>query len=415
MTTSPRGVPRLRNRLGALLACSLAWAGVLRGAPVLAGAPEPVARSEQAAPSEEECAAFGEEIARAVNGGTASAVVDLLDPYALAARTLAGIEMKDDFRRGVAGGIASSARESMLRAFGGFGKARFLRVLKVDGELRPLVRLMTQDGGMNYHAYVVARRASGRLKWVDTHVCLTGELMSETMRRLLLPAVAEENAGFLERLTRGEGEYMKNLPKITAVQQKLQTGDIAGAQALLDTLPQELRAMKPILAMRLLVAQKGDQAAYLEVIREWESHFPGDPSLGLVGIDGAFLRQDYDGGLKSLGRLRAYTGDDPHLDLLEATMLRLARRFPEARAAARRCLAADPTQSSAYDALLQTELDAKNHAGVAALLSELETNYPGFDMDQAIAAAAEYAEFRGSPEYGRWVAQRTRKPVTAGQ
>ena len=308
---------------------------MLRGAPVLAGPPEPVARSEQAAPSEEECAAFGEEIARAVNGGTASAVVDLLDPYALAARTLAGIEMKDDFRRGVAGGIASSARESMLRTFGGFGKARFLRVLKVDGELRPLVRLMTQDGGMNYHAYVVARRASGRLKWVDTHVCLTGELMSETMRRLLLPAVAEENAGFLERLTRGEGEYMKNLPKITAVQQKLQTGDIAGAQALLDTLPQELRAMKPILAMRLLVAQKGDQAAYLEVIREWESHFPSDPSLGLVGIDGAFLRQDYDGGLKSLGRLRAYTGDDPHLDLLEATMLRLARRFPEARAAAR--------------------------------------------------------------------------------
>ncbi|MFT3828739.1 MAG: hypothetical protein QM691_03435 [Opitutaceae bacterium] len=396
-------------RAGAVFVCGLA-AGLPPG--VAAAAVPATVRS--AAPAvatitEEECAAFGEELARAVNDGRAAAVIDALDPYALAARAMAGLEMKDDFRRGVSSGIATNARESMVRAFGGFVKARFLRVLKVDGEFRPLLRLLTKEGGMNFHAYVVERRASGRLKWVDTYVCLTGELMSETMRRLLLPALAEQNAGFFERLARGEGEYMKNLPKIADVQKRLQAGDIAGAKAILDGFPGELRSLKPILAMRLLVAQKTNEAAYLDVIKEWEARFPGDPSLALVGIDGAFLRQDYDGALRRLAELRTFTGEDPYLDFLEASTLRLGKRFPESRAAARRCLAADPAMASAYDVLLMIELTERNHAGVATLLTEVETNYPGSDMVKAIAGSPEYAEFRGSPEYGRWIAGRIRR------
>ncbi|HLP02277.1 MAG TPA: hypothetical protein VK163_09640 [Opitutaceae bacterium] len=401
--------PFFSLRAGAVLACGLLLAGAVAGKTTEASA---VAREKEpaaAAITEAECAAFGEEIARAVNEGDAAAVVEVFDPFALTARVTAGLEMKDDFRRGVINGIETNARESMRRVFDTIEKARFLRVLKVDGEFRPLVRMLTKEGGMNFHAYVVERCASGRLKWVDMHVCLAGELMSETMRRLLLPAVAEQNAGLFERLTRGEGEYMKNLPKLTEVQKKLQAGDLAGAKAILDGFPQELRRMKPILAMRLLVAQKTDEAAYLGVIKEWEACFPGDPSLALIGIDGSFLRKDYEGSLNCLAELRRYTGEDPYLDFLEASTLRLAKRHPESRAAARRCLAADPAMANAYDVLLVIELSERNHAGVAALLTEVETNYPGADMAKGIANLAEYAEFRDSPEYGRWVAGRIRQ------
>jgi len=259
---------------------------------------------------------------------------------------------------------------------------------------------------MNIHAYVVARRASGRLKWIDVHVYLSGELVSESTRRVLLPYFAQQNAGLLARLTHGEGSYVKNLPRLAEIRTKISSGDCTGAMAIIESLPTELRETKALLAMRMQAAQQVGNEAYAKVIDDWERCFPGDPSLALVGIDGAFLRKDYDGVLKRIGQIEQMTGADPYLDLLRANTLFLAGRFDECREVARRALAVDPNLASAFDVLLQIELDAKNHPATAALLDEVEAAYSA-DMEASIADNAAYAEFRASDEYRAWKARRT--------
>ncbi len=365
------------------------------------------AETAPAAPiTEAECAAFGEEIAKAINTGDSAAVLNGFDPFTLAGIVLKGLTISDKDRREFTTSFATSVRESLGRELPKFTKSRFLRVQTVDGELRPLVRFVTSEGAMNFYAFVVARRPNGKLKWVDAHVYLTGELMSASTRRLVLPAFAAQNAGFLARLTGGENAYLKGLPQIQKAQEKLRAGDLAGAKEAFAALPPEVRSNKLVLMLRVQAAQQEGGDAYLAVLDEWERAFPGDPSLDLVGLDADFMRKDYAGVVRRLESLGRSLGGDPYLDFLKANMLFLAGRFDECRAAARAALAADPSMANVYDVLLQLELNANDHGAVAVLLDEVEATFSGSDMEAAIAADESYAAFRSSAEYRAWKARR---------
>ena len=342
-------------------------------------------------------------------------VITAFDPFLLTDRVLRGIEIAEAERQAFRGEFLSRSRETFSREFAKIKKARFLRVLSVDGELRPLVRILTAEGALNFHAYVVARRANGRLKWFDAHVYLGGELMSETMRRLVLPAFTQKNDGLLARLARGEGSYVKSIAQIQKVQELMRAGDAKGAKAILDGFPPELKNTKGILGVRLQVAQGLGGTEYLAVIDDWSRAFPGDPSLDLVCIDADFVRKDYLGVVRRLDSLQRQLGGDPYLEFLKANSLMMAGRFDECRTIARAVLAEDPSLASVYDVLLQIELDAKNHPGVVALLDEIEAAYPGADMAAGIAQPAAYATFRASPEYARWLEQRAARKAGSAQ
>jgi hypothetical protein len=64
--------------------------------------------------------------------------------------------------------------------------------------------LLPNFGGVNYHELIVARDATGEPRISDIYVHLSGELVSQTIRRLLLPAYAAENRGLWARLTGSE-------------------------------------------------------------------------------------------------------------------------------------------------------------------------------------------------------------------
>lgn len=379
----------------------------------------PVGESAAAAPagdaplSDCECEAFGEAIARLYNEGRMGELLKLFDPYVLADRVLLGMDLPAKDRQGFIAGYVVSVRESLGVQFAKFTDARFLRVQEVDGEKRVLVRLLTADRALAYHAYVVGRRKSGALKWVDCHVYTSGEQLSATARRMVLPMFAENNASLLQRLTRGEGLYVKNLAKITEVQEKLKAGDPTGAMGIIEAMPPEVRETKMVLAIRLQVAQKLSNEQYLEVMNEWERVFPGDPALALIGIDAAYLRQDYARAVDCLDALEQQLGTDPYLEFLKANTEYRAGRVEACRTAARAALALDPRMARVYDVLLQVELDAKNHAATAALLDEVEAAFPGADMEANIADIDAYAEFHASPEHARWLEAREGRSVAA--
>ena len=55
---------------------------------------------------------------------------------------------------------------------------------------------MTSDSNVaNYHDFVLARRPDGKVRAVDAYMFLSGELISQSIRRLYIPVAAKVAPG----------------------------------------------------------------------------------------------------------------------------------------------------------------------------------------------------------------------------
>jgi hypothetical protein len=359
-----------------------------------------------AKPSDEECTAFGRQLAELVATGRGQELVNLLDRTELLNRIVTGMGMSEsderDFRQGMSEGITGN----LSKQYATFTSARFLRLQKVDNETRALVRMVSEEGAANYTAFICFRGPNGALRWADAYPYLSGQTMAQSSRQAALPLIAQSKKGLLERLTQTESAYVTNFSKIHQASQALQTGDAARVWKLCETFPAELQKDRTVLILRLRAAQALDDAKYLKVIGDWESAFPNDSTLDFVSIDGAILRKDYPAALKHVTAFSKQIGGDTYLDYLTANVLVMAKRYDEARKTARAVLVAEPTLTEAFDTLLSISLETKNHVETVSVLDEIQQRFPTIDLEKQVVATEPYAEFRLSKAHQEWVAGR---------
>lgn len=358
--------------------------------------------ADVAAITDAECEEFGTQLADYYSTDKHAEVVRQLDSFAFVKRVLNNLGLDEKEENEFRAGLLSSLSKTFTQQFKTFSSARYLRAQSVDGEKRVLLRCVSEAGAVNYFAFVVDRRASGSLKWVDVFIYLTGEKISETMHRALLPIAANNQKSLLDKLTSRESDYIRNFPKITKATQLIREKKHKEALAELDQLPADMKSQRFVLTLRLGAAQEVSEEAYLKVITEWEKTYPGDTALDLVSIDGDLLRKDYPRAIRRVEQLSARLGGDTYQTFLKGNIQMLAGQYDEARRSAREVLAAEPTLTSAWDTLLNVSLREKNYADTAAVLVEFEAAYPTAKMKEAIATNEAYADFRTSAEYRTW-------------
>ena len=358
-----------------------------------------------AAITDEECETYGKQLAEYFSSGKQSEVVRQLDTFAFMDKVTAdlGFDEKElgEFRSGMLSGLS----KSLVQNFSTFTSAQYLRAQSVGGAKRVLVRCVSEEGAVNYFAFIVDRRATGSLKWVDVYIYLTGETMTESTRRAVLPMVANMKKNLLDKLTSRESDYVQNFPKMTRATQLIQGGKFAEALAELERLPETVKRERFVLTLRLRAAQPLSEAEYLKVITAWEKAYPDDPSLDLISIDGDVMRKDYAGAIKRIDSLSQRLGGDNYLNFLKGNMQMMAGDNDVARLTARAVLAAEPTLTSAWDTLLTISLNEHKYAETVALLIEFEAKFPGAKMKPVIATNAAYADFRTTQEYRDWADQ----------
>jgi hypothetical protein len=130
--------------------------------------------------------AFVKHFERAVQQRDVDAIRDVFDVVALMDRVCEGLSVtpaqRSSFARTV--GLAR-ASAPYLETVGTGGHIRFLRVHEMDGRSRALYRL-AGDAGLNYHDAVLALTDQGRITIVDFYVYDTGEMLSVSLRRILV-------------------------------------------------------------------------------------------------------------------------------------------------------------------------------------------------------------------------------------
>jgi predicted Zn-dependent protease len=123
-------------------------------------------------------------------------------------------------------------------------------------------------------------------------------------------------------------------------------------------------------------------------------------SIELFAFDVAFATNRTGEALRALDALSAAGATDPYLDALRGSVLRDLGRAPEARAACRRALEADPHLEEAYWTLLGLAIEGQRHEEALTVLNQMDAR---FEIDwRGIESSPAYAAFLDSKPGQRW-------------
>lgn len=328
-------------------------------------------------------------LGRATEGFPAGSQLD-------AARAEFAREFGDKVRQ--SGGLAAQVAAVIKQG----GDYRLLAVESIGGPPRARFRLLLPDGaGFNYHLLAFHRDASGEVRIRDVYDALTGEFLSQTLRRAFLPFLAKAGVsglGSADVLALKHADDLSRLAELGRQQQ------FAESLELLRGLPAELQSEKHLLLLRVQAAQWVGETEFNAAVAEFDRQFPDDASAHLLSLDGLVLKENYDRALSSVDRIDRLMGGDPYLHVVRAGIHYQAGRPAEAEDAARRAIAAEPTLEDAYWQITTISLDARDFDTTREMLTLLRDRLKVELQD--LTQVPEYAEFVKSPQYRQWLAEK---------
>jgi len=275
--------------------------------------------------------------------------------------------------------------------------------LRMDGGAPHALYRVISKGGFNYLDFELARNARGKVVIVDFYPYISGELFSETLRRMYLMAATEAGHNLVDKLMGKEQEFLENLPKLGAMQRLTQERKPAEVVKTFGELPPSLRQNKLFLRLRLNAASNLEESEYQKAIEDYEKALPNDPSLALISIAGHILRKDYAGVMRSIDRLDQRV-KDPYLQYIRGGVMLKKGDGKEARRFFQAAIDAEPTLESPYWEQIGLSLQDKKYKDTARYLTAIERD-AGVKLGE-LTDLEQYAGFVKSPEYKAWNKQR---------
>jgi tetratricopeptide (TPR) repeat protein len=366
-------------------------------------------RRAGSAVSEQECRAYADAVVKAVGSGNLPAFNALIDWDELFKTALAGMTMNDAQRTqlmqelknglnnetGISGQIVKNSKNG--------GELGFLRTRQNHGRQVILFRMIqpATQGGVGYFQFVPHRSADGQVRATDFYVYLSAEFISATLKRALLPVVANLSRGFLEKLVGGEQDYIRDLPKLENIAKLSNEGKMAEALAELKSLRPQTKKEKSVLMARLRAAQASNMQEYAAVLDDFRKLYPDDPCINLLLIDYHTLRKEFPKALASVDGLDQAVGGDQYLNVLRAGISEASGDLEGARKAARKAIAEEPTLVQPYYAIIGLSLKDQKYDETLEMLKLLDQKFHLKFND--LATVPDYAGFVQSPQHQKWL------------
>lgn len=345
--------------------------------------------------------AFAQRMSSAIQRGDGAALDRVIDLDALLERACGGIGASAAIRRDFDAGVKKSFSFGARIVEESQGPARYelLRVRPVQGKQRALFRLIS-PAGLNYHDMELAPARAGQgQRVVDVFVLLSGEWLSQTLRRGCLTMAAHEKGG-IDGMTAEQRAFVENVNQLLAMTAAVRGKDHARALAIYRSLPPVLHTERNVMMAYYQAAAGVGGDEYARALDAVKKAFPNDPSLDLLLFDAYFLDKQYDGALAAIGRVRRALGGDAYLDFLEGNVFYARGDHAAAKVRLNRAIAAEPDLAEPYWTLITISLAQRTHDETARLLERVEVSARVELQD--VGHVAEYAEFAKSKAYARW-------------
>jgi tetratricopeptide (TPR) repeat protein len=355
-------------------------------------------------PTDEEAREFATQLERAMKAKDSAAVTKLLRVEDLFVRSVSdlGLDQKSQqsFMAGVrSAGIARFGDQFVAEVEKG-AKYSFIRVRTINSRSRVLFRFLGDDG-LNYHEFLVARYPDGQIGAEDIHIMLTGEMFSQSIRRLLMRLRAEQDRGLLARLKGTDQAFTKYAQQVQSMANAVKSGRPADALATYRQLPPELQRDKTIQLLSVLAGKDVGDDEYITAVSAFRRDHPADPAVDLLSIDYHLLKKQYDEAIKSVDQLDKAIGGDPYLFAMRANIQSEAGRFDQARSSAERAVKELPTMEEAYWVRITVALKEKNHPDTLKWLKAIVENC-GTEIDD-LTEIDDYSTFVESAQHAEWL------------
>ena len=373
------------------------------------GSAAPPAVSSGPPVTEAEAWAFGEKVVAAMQAKDVPAVAALLRIDDLMERSVSDFGFTANEMTSFRDGVSRSGGSQRMLSFWvdqmGGNSSRRMRVGNRDGRTTVITR-MVGAGGLNYMEFTLIRAGDGAVVAEDIYLMAAGEKLSQVLRRLVLPLLAETRKGDRSPAAQAQMDQMTQLSKLG---QAFREGRHDEAARLYRGLPAARRDEKVVMLIGLQVLGQTDEPGYLAEIQRYRKLFPNDPSLDLISADYYVLKKDLKGLHDCLGRIEAAVGRDPYLWVLEAGQLAEAGQADEARKLAERAAKEEPTLAEAHWVLVTVALAKDDHAETARVLKVLVETCGADVSADAVATDETYTRFAKTPEFAAfrmWLTER---------
>jgi hypothetical protein len=288
---------------------------------------------------------------------------------------------------------------AVIGAVEGAGEYRPLHTHREVGRVRVLFRLISSNGALNYHDWVLSRSSDGAVVAVDCYVFLIGEMYSQNLRRSFLPLAHKRGGASVGALSGPEQYFVAHFDEYTQMDRLVREKNWRQALNVYAQLPPTVQQSTPALTMRLLATQAISNTQYLATIDDFRKLHPNDAMIDLISIDGHLLRGDYAKALEGIDRVDRSVAGDPYLKVVRGGVLAREKKFDGARAMFEKAVAQDPQLLRGYYALIDLSLARKSFGDTLKWLKEAESKGVKFgDMRNSPA----FSDFVKSPEYKSW-------------
>lgn len=288
--------------------------------------------------------------------------------------------------------------EQILDMVGHGGSYRFLNVRTEGDTARAMFRLVTPQGGFNYHEYHLEPSGDG-LVASDVWIALSGETLSQSIHRSMLTLFKVHPVKDGEALDEVDREYIKNLWRLEQIATLMRTKP-EDALHVMRQLPISLQKDKNILLARLTAAQAVSSNQYMESLKAYRKAFPNDAASELVSIDFHVLAGDFKSALQCIDRLDELVGGDGYLGLLRSGVHLAANDLVNAISSCQAAVQAEPGLSHAYWSLVRISLRERQYKLTSSLLTHLESRL-GEKLGD-LRGASEFRAFVESDEFDKW-------------
>ncbi|HUE70731.1 MAG TPA: hypothetical protein VMP01_07555 [Pirellulaceae bacterium] len=357
---------------------------------VLVAAPESV--------SESECRELADQWTKAALSGNADAFESLIDFDEIGRRASAGVPVDD---RGLAASMKGfklnfvSQFKDIPNQTGKRGSYRLVGIRQRDGTHRVLIRLVSEDSTINYHDLLVQRRPGGPPKVTDIDIAASGEPVTVTLHRYLVPVARRSG-----QRTTAEQEHVDSIGRMTEMAQLQAKGQHAQVLDCYRLLPKSRQREKIALIARLRSATLVNREEHESALRDLRKFHAGDPCLALASMDFHLRYGDHQQLLDAVNELDRVVGGDPYLDVMRISALFGLKKDDDALSALAAVSSWDDSHYQVQYILLLTSIVSGQFENTDRHLTILQQNF-GFQLSE-FESRPEFAEFVARESYQAW-------------
>lgn len=280
---------------------------------------------------------------------------------------------------------------------------KLLKTHETAGEQRLFYRFCNSDMGINYFDFILGRDKRNKPAIVDLINYASGEKVSATIKRVLIPVLQSSKLTTLEKVAGKEALIVKHNNEIQRMANLFVEGQNQKALDVYYSLPAELQNQKVMLLNRIQITQPLDDEEYTKAIESMMKQFPNDPSIHLIAIDAAVLKNQLEKAIEHVHLLDKQVGGDPYLKIMEANVRLNVMESPDLDQLEEMISSAmeqEPDMLEGYWIWVSLALTQENHSRVLEFLKKIDSMA---ELEWHLEEIETYSEFVKSPQYQEWL------------